>query len=285
MLFWTALGPPARRPGHSASLGLLREGRAAPCARCQTQELPTPGPQLPPQDPPARRSRRGVKLGARAGRAPRGAGPGQEAAASKASPGGGSSATLPAPARTGVSAAPARAQQRMRCCRAQGPAGAQQSQEGPSPPRCCGAGRALVTAAWPRQQQPEEQKPQTQELFWGRKRASALPRPSARPQRRAGPNGSQEATEATGCRDGEATEATCCPGSSPAQQSGHSDPRDPGACPPPLAPAPGPGSPLPAALSTILAEPPPPAVPVLPAAPPRCCCLGRTPCPPRCFPH
>lgn len=39
------------------------------------------------------------------------------------------------------------------------------------PPRCCcGGGRALVTPAQPCQQQPEEEKPQTQELFWGRKR-------------------------------------------------------------------------------------------------------------------
>lgn len=52
-----------------------------------------------------------------------------------------------------------------------------------------------MTPAQPCQQQPEEEKPQTQELFWGRKRALTLPRHSAQHPPRSterSPNGSQE---------------------------------------------------------------------------------------------
>lgn len=60
-----------------------------------------------------------------------------------------------------------------------------------------------MTGAQPCQQQPEEEKPQTQELFWGRKRALTLPqrsaqRPPAAPSRMA-----PESRAEQGCRDRE----------------------------------------------------------------------------------
>jgi len=83
-----------------------------------------------------------------------------------------------------------------------GEAGGSVPEPGKVPPRlrCCGGGRALVTPAQPCQQQPEEEKPQTQELFWGRKRALTLPqRANTQP---AAPSGAQTAPEASKPRRG-----------------------------------------------------------------------------------
>lgn len=148
------------------------------------------------------------------------------AAASKASPVKSSSAS-PCPPASGLGArrAPGQAQQRMRGCRAEG-AGGSVLELGKVPPRlrCCCGGRALVTAAQPCQQQPEEEKPQTQELFWGRKRALTLPRCSAQ-HPPAVLSGAQMAPErpaslAVGCREREAGAGARCPSFIPARELG-----------------------------------------------------------------
>lgn len=89
-----------------------------------------------------------------------------------------------------------------------------------------------MTPAQPCQQQPEEEKPQTQELFWGRKRALTLPQHTAPAlQHRAEPKWLPRGWRASlwaeqCCREGEAGAGTCYLGFSLAQGLGRSDPRD-----------------------------------------------------------